>query len=405
MENCCDSTRRLGERIEAAGNDTLLRTEVQLTEPMEHLMLRGLSWKDVYSFVRAEKKLVWVSPTAFLSTSADEHLFEVYDYELYFGVEWMHWTCIQGEEEGLYLYTHKESHEELALAAEFLRNLLATKKGINALLHLRGGYGGGPPGLVSGPALSRLLSETRQGLGNLTFDRLAFSEEHWRALTSACEPNLDIVFDNCTIAETGYGAFLDFLQRPGAVSLCSCTIDADALASALRGNTCISELRLHSYDADSDYVATVAQALAENEGLQKLYLAGGVAVNDETWECLFSSIHQHPQLEILGLVRTGGLTALTKESKTARMKAVVEMLECNRLIQRIALSEDERISKSIENPLPRIFRRITTGRAFKGSNELVRVHAGKRCSDLVCILVSENVEMINASSWRIRRIP
>jgi hypothetical protein len=132
---------------------------------------------------------------------------------------------------------------------------------------------------------------------------------------------------------------------------------------------------------------------------QKLYLAGGVAVNDETWEC------HHPQLEILVLVRTGGLTALTKESKTARMKAVVEMLECNRLIQRIALSEDERISKSIENPLPRIFRRITTGRAFKGSNELVRVHAGKRCSDLVCILVSENVEMINASSWRIRRIP
>jgi hypothetical protein len=156
----------------------------------------------------------------------------------------------------------------------------------------------------------------------------------------------------------------------------------------LQRNTSTSELRLHSYDADRDYyVATVPKVVLE------------------TWECLFSSIQHHLQLEILVLVRTGGLTALTKESKTARMKAVVEMLECNRLIQRIALSEDERISKSIENPLPRIFRRITTGRAFKGSNELVRVHAGKRCSDLVCILVSENVEMINASSWRIRRIP
>jgi hypothetical protein len=53
------------------------------------------------------------------------------------------------------------------------------------------------------------------------------------------------------------------------------------------------------------------------------------------------------------------------------MKAVVEMLEWNRLIQqRIALSEDERMSESIENPLPRIFRRISTGRVFKGSNEL-----------------------------------
>jgi hypothetical protein len=93
------------------------------------------------------------------------------------------------------------------------------------------------------------------------------------------------------------------------------------------------------------------------------------------------------------------------DSKTARMKAVVEMLEWNRLIQRIALSEDERISKSIENPLPHIFRRISIGRVFKGSNELVGVHAGKRCSDLVWILVSENAEMIAASSWSIRRVP
>lgn len=350
MENCCYPISRLRVEVEAAGNDALVHTEVQLTDLVSDLLVAqhrhcGLRWEDVYSFVHKEKKLLWVSPTAFIATSADEQLFEVYDYELYLGVEWRHWTCIDGEKERLYLYTRKEADDSPTLAAEFLRHLLGTKKSKGALWNLTGAYGGSPPGLVSGPALSKLFSEIdHHSLGSLTFERLTLMEEHWLALTASCELDLDIVFDNCIIAKTGYGAFLDFLQlAEGAISLCSCTIDAETLACALRGNTSISELRLHSYEADSDYISMAAQALAENEGLETLYLQGGVCVNYETWKTLFCSIQNHPQLEILGLVRTGGLaTTLSAESKTARMHAIMDMLQSNRVIRRIPLSKDER---------------------------------------------------------------
>jgi hypothetical protein len=411
MENFCYPISRLGVKIvDAAGNDTLLHTEVQLTEPVDDLVLHhyGLRWEVVYLFVRKENKLVWVSPTAFISTCADEHLFEVYDYELYFGVEWRHWTCIEGEDERLYLYTLKEGHEEPALAAECLRHLLASKRGEGALWNLKGAYGGGHSGLVSGPALSRLLSETdHHSLGSLTFERLTFVEEHWLALTTSCELDLDIVFDDCTIADTGYGAFLDFLQRTGAISLCSCTIDAETLAFALRGNYSISELRLHSYEADSEYVSTVAQALAENEGLETMYLSGGVSINDKTWTTLFSSIQNHPQLEILGLIRTGGLATLSRDSKTVRMQAIVDMLKSNRVIRRITLSEDERDGQIYQDFIlphlqanafrPRIQMMQQIGRpSLKGGMLGRALYTFRNQRDFVWMLLSENAEIIAA---------
>jgi hypothetical protein len=417
MENCCYPMRRLRVNIEAAGNDASIHTEVQLTEPVDDLLVahhhRGLRWEDVYSFVHKEKKLVWVSPTAFITTSYDEHLFEAYDYDLYFGVEWRHWTCIEGEEERFYLYTHKEADESPNLATEFLRQLLARKKGNGALWNLKGAFGGSPSGLVTGPALSRLLSDIKYcSLGSLTFERLTFVEEHWLALTAACELDLDIVFENCTIAKSGYGAFLDFLQRSGgAISLCSCTIDAETLAHALRGNTSISELRLHSYEADSDYISTVAQALAENEGLETLYLAGGVCVDDETWKTLFRSIRNHPQLEILGLVRTGGLaTTLSAKSKTIRMQAIVSMLQSpNRVIRRISLSEDEQDGHTYQESIlphlqvniyrPRVKRIKQTRDRSRKEGLLGRaLYTLRNRSDLVWMLLSENAEILAAVS-------
>jgi hypothetical protein len=415
MENCCYPIRRLRVKIEAAGNVALLHTEVQLTEPVDDLIVRhrhsGLRWEDVYLFVRKEKKLVWVSPTSFITTSADEHLFEVYDYKLYFGVEWRRWTCIEGEEERLYLYTHKEAYEEPSQAAEFLRNLLSTKKGIGALWNMIGAFGGNPSGLVSGPALSRLLSETdHHALGSLTFERLTLVEEHWLALTATCEQDLDIVFDNCTIADTGYGAFLNFLKRTGAISLCSCTIDAETLACALKGNTSISELRLHSYEADSDYISTVAQALAENEGLETLYLAGGVCVSDETWKTLFRSIQHHPQLEVLGLIRTGGpATTLSAESKTIRMQAIVNMLQSNRVVRSISLSKDERDDQIYQESIlphlqvniyrPRVVLMQQISRpSLKGGLLGRALHTVRNQRDLVWMLLSENAEILAVAS-------
>jgi hypothetical protein len=356
-----------------------------------------------------------VSPTAFITTSADEHLFEANDYELYFGVEWRHWTCIDQEEERLYLYTHKQADEVPTLAAEFLRHLLAmTKKSIGALWNLKGAYGGSHSGLVSGPALSRLLSASdHRSLGSLTFERLTFAEEHWLALTAAArELDLDIVLDNCTIAETGYGAFLDFLQQAvGAISLCSCAIDAETLACALRGNTSISELRLHSYETDNDYISTVAHALAENEGLESLYLAGGVYVNDETWKTIFRSVQNHPQLETLGLIRTGGLaTTLSAESKTARMQAIVDMLQSpNQVIRRITLSEDEQDAQIYQESIlphlqaniyrPRVQRIQQTRDRSRKEGLLGRaLYTVRHQRDLVWMLLSENAEILAAAS-------
>jgi hypothetical protein len=415
MENCCFPIRRLRVKLDG----TNIHTEVQLTKPVGDLLVahhrhRGFRcWDDVYFFVRKEKNLVWVSPTAFITTSADEHLFEAYDYELYFGVEWRHWTYIEGEEERLYLYTHKQADESPTLAAEFLRQLLAkTEKGKGALWNLKGACRGRNSGLVSGSALSRLLSVSdHHTLGSLTFERLTFVEEHWLALTAARDLDLDIVFENCTIAETGYGAFLEFLQRTGgAISLCSCTIDAETLACALRGNTSISELRLHSYEADSDYISTVAQALSENEGLESLYLAGGVCVNDETWKTLFRSIQKHPQLEVLGLIRTGGLaTTLSAESKTTRMQVIVDMLQSpNRIIRRISLSEDEQDAQIYKESIlphlqantyrPRVQRMQQTRDRSRKEGLLGRaLYTVRRQKDLVWMLLSENAEILAAA--------
>jgi hypothetical protein len=415
MEKSCYPIHRLRVKIEAAGNDASVHTEVQLAGQVNDLLVAhhhpALRWEDVYSFVRKEKKLVWVSHTAFITTSADEDLFEVYDHELYFGVEWRHWTCIEGEEERLYLYKHKEADESPAIAAEFLCQLLMmTKKSIGACWNLKGGYGGTPYGLVSGPALSRLLSAPdHHSPGSLTFERLTLVEEHWLALTAACEPDLDVVFENCTIDKKGYGAFLDYLQTTeGAISLCSCTIDAETLAKALRGNTSISELRLHSYEADNDYISIVAQALAENEGLETLYLEGGACVEDETWKTLFRSIQTHPQLEVLGLNHTSGLAVLSAESKTTRMQAVVATLQSNRVIRRISLSKDERNDQIYQESIlpllqaniyrPRVRRIQQTSRPSLREGLLGRaLYAVRSQRDLVRMLLLKNVEILATS--------
>jgi hypothetical protein len=175
-------------------------------------------------------------------------------------------------------------------------------------------------------------------------------------------------------------------------------------------------LRLHSYEADSDYVSTVAQALAENEGLETLYLAGGVCVDDETWKTLFRSIRNHPQLEILGLVRTGGLAStLSAKSKTTRMQAIVDMLQSpNRVIRRITLSEDEQDGHTYQESIlphlqaniyrPRV-RRIQQTRDRSRKEGLLgrALYAVRNRSDLVWMLLSENAEILAAAPERNER--
>jgi hypothetical protein len=124
-----------------------------------------------------------------------------------------------------------------------------------------------------------------------------------------------------------------------------------------------------------------------------------------------SSIQNHCQLEVLGLILTGGLaTTLSAKSKTNRMQAIMDMLPSpNRVRRRITSSEDEQDGHTYRASSlphlqaniyrPRVQRIQQTPERSRKEGLLGRaLHTVRNERDLMWMQLSENAEILAASS-------
>jgi hypothetical protein len=202
-------------------------------------------------------------------------------------------------------------------------------------------------------------------------------------------------------------AFIECLQRDrGPTQLNSCNIDCHVLAAALKGNSRVTRLRLYTdlRHTDDAGKGVIFRSLAENKGLVKLDLVSS-SISDENWTILCQSLKGHPTLTSLDLRYTNP-RALNVQQKSLRTRVAAEMMEENRVLLTIRLSEQDRgdqINMKMIHPYleinlyrPRVLgikksdtalRRALLGRALQ-------TESGRFKSNLLWMFLLENQDVV-----------
>jgi hypothetical protein len=205
-------------------------------------------------------------------------------------------------------------------------------------------------------ALSSFLS-TSKSVRVLCVWMFALSKEHVRALAETDHTDLLVKLTYCDVmshSETDNIILADLLRTSQArLELISCIVAGDALAGALKGNSCC--LRLTPSRGDEGLVQleihALFLALAENEGLVELDMSNQ-SITDENWATLCRSVRTHPTLEVLDLRFTTNRRGLTcPVRKNQRALALVEMLQENTVLHTIRTSHDECCQRVIQESI------------------------------------------------------
>jgi hypothetical protein len=378
--------------------------EVQLAVPVEDFLIYRWTWADLRAFTSggARQKIVWITEDTFLSvdggaaleTGHDEHSALLQAYS----------TAPCGGEQSLVVWTPLVFFRGYTTslptgACSIFWRAITTSNIVKLTIRCSG-----PSCLSSGPVLSQFLGGS-PSLKYLEFVEADFGEEHCRALATLLErTDLAIVFRGSRFLPQGaQGAFIEWLRSNQVVTdIHHCDMETSIL-SALSGNTSVKRL---SFDAirdksDEKHVRSLIEALPTNQGLELLAL-NNVVMSDETWVLLFRSLSTHNTMKSLSLI--GWRSHLSAESKTTRMRAILQMLQHNTVMRTIQLSddftEDEEMYQS--SILPRLEMNRNSfevqRRAVKRADLSIRaqllgraLHAVRYNPDLVFRFLSENV--------------
>ena len=146
---------------------------------------------------------------------------------------------------------------------------------------------------------------------------------------------------------------------------------------------------------------SLAQALSGNMGIEHLGIIE-FQVSDDAWSLLVRSLKTHPRIKLLSLSPRFGWD-LSAESETARMKAIIQMLHLNTVIQTIELPDAFNNEELYQNSiLPRLEINRTCfevqRQAVKRADPAIRsqllgraLHVVRYNPELVFLFLSENV--------------
>jgi hypothetical protein len=107
-----------------------------------------------------------------------------------------------------------------------------------------------------------------------------------------------------------------------------------SILSALSGNRSVKKIAIDG--ASKQEIRSLLQALPGNMGIEHLYLSA-FQFSDETWSPLFRSLATHPRMKLVTLSQTLMREHQSAESKSTMMKAIVQMLHLNTVVQTIEL--------------------------------------------------------------------
>jgi hypothetical protein len=388
--------------------------EVELTGSLDDLRLHGdcCTWDWFCAFTR--DKIVRISPGVFIGTRTSLATYETYGlYPHQIIIETRQTDTGRIDRLDISYY----DQEQVASTCDFLV-LLMPRNTMNYFKLFYSTRSGLIFDRFSVPSatLSRLMVESHGNLRELEMEYLTLEEEQVHLLATA-SPNLDVKLCCCTIPDAAGNAFIECLQsNRGPTELYKCQIDAQILATALRGNHHLKCLWIFSIRG-AEYFQTFAAALAENLGLVELNLFYFKPVSDNVLFSLCRSLRAHPTLAHLDLSggfprqRLGpGPNPLTDEQKAYRTCAIVDMLQVNTVLHEILFLPDEMDAQIFQDAIqPRLrenFYRSKLHTVSEARGTLRAKLLGRALAtvanypELVGTLVGENREVTFASFIR-----
>jgi hypothetical protein len=255
----------------------------------------------------------------------------------------------------------------------------------------------------SSPFLSKFLRENLS-LQHLHLWRIHLKEEHCRALATLERTDIKMALTYCIIEpENAENTFIDWFRHNQVVTELVCCVFQDirgCFFSALSGNTSVKKLEISR--PSEEEILSLRQALPGNMGIEHLNLTS-FKFSDETWSPLFRSLAKHPRIKLLSLSQSWWLEDLSAESKSTMMKAILQMLHLNTVVQTIELPEfvnDEVVYQNFIRPRLEMNRTCfeVQRQAVKRADPSIRpqllgraLHAVRYNADLVFQFLSENV--------------
>jgi hypothetical protein len=248
-------------------------------------------------------------------------------------------------------------------------------------------------------------------LRELVLMGFVFEKDHCHALATLERTDLDISFAACNFKTQDVNdLFIEWLRHSQVVTaLTYCEMES-CILSALRGNSSVKRLiyRTKCDEQGEDHLRSLVQALSGNQGLEELDVSNLTEsrMSDETWNLLLHSLWTHPRIMSVTLGYPGIVDTrviLLAESKAERRHAVVQMVRCNTVVQRICLPDELNDEEFYQNHiLPRLemnrsgFREQR--RALKRADPSIRgqllgraLHVARYNLDFIFWLLSENV--------------
>jgi hypothetical protein len=316
---------------------------------LSELMEKGLCWAELFSFVQHEKRNVWTaSDCCIVAYVASEDRPEGHDYIMEFSKQ----TIGGGTNNNKKVQTVQVTAPSAECTASTLHGLFQlvghcpTKVGeeissetTTTKLTCRC-FATNPrsPLATLEPqpfkdAISASSNNTTRPIASLSFQFLFIDQETVRAIATCGVA--DIEFRQCTVE--GLNTALALNQGPTKLTLSCAMPEFTKLGPGLVGNSSLHELDLllHFW-LQGTPLEQFTTALKANLGLRRLAVSY-LDINDQDWDALCQSLHQHPTLERLELLFTekfvDNFRRLTPERRTNRTKSVLALLQANPRIQ------------------------------------------------------------------------
>jgi hypothetical protein len=360
----------------------------------EHVLAAGITWEDFRRFAR--RKIVWMTSDVYICT-CDTDFSTPLPTVLLVGANASRANlCVHVAEDD-------SRHTAAAATASFLLRLLVTSD--RPYVYIEGGNSAVPTPL-SGESLSLFFRESQSCLHQVTLDNMALSEDLCNALGTMSRLDVEVKISGCSLSNDAGGAFVECLRSDsdrGPVKLNKCRIDSQILASALTGDSRVTQFERDSFGVSDTETAVLFAALANNRGLLDLDLYHN-SISDENWSVLCVSLQTHPTLTRLNLQATtpiaigpfGEAIILSDEQKAQRTRLLAEMARRNISLHTIALSADERDQQIY---IEMIHPFLETNRYRPRVRELKKVDISLRRPLLGLVLQTESVRYKSDLLW------
>jgi hypothetical protein len=411
MEQLVTPTRRYQELLEESNDmsqlDLFEYTEVQLTLPVEDFLVYYCwDWKDLRAFLTGgvTPKILWITEDAFLVVEESGNGF-LFHASIGHSCMSAKIQATSGQEQTLILANIAYPPVFSNRVVDVFWRAIATSN--CSQLRICDDTGYYRFGLPSGPFLSQFFRGSLS-LHFLQFEKICFKEDHCRALATLERTDLEVTFIECTLKpQDAEHIFNEWFRHSQIVTaLYDCLMEASTLA-ALSGNTSVKKLTV-SRNAGKMYVEemhSLLQALPGNMGIEDLILRD-IGMSDETWSIFFRSLSTHPRIKRVSVhpFTTTCYTSPSAESKTARMNAILQMLQHNTVLHTIIVVPDAFKDEAVyrNSILPRLEMNRRSFRvqrkAVKRAEPSIRpqllgraLHVVRYNPDLVFRFLSENV--------------